>query len=337
MSQWKGYETYCRGLGFQTNNPIAIASFIEHRTSFGLAFGTIRGDVSAISHHFRHEKSNPTDDSLVELAIRAASKKAPAVKHRKPITRQIILSLAKSADTTKFVEVRDFFLILIAYRAFLRGEEAISLRKDECWSDAFQSLDLPPNFRLPVGCDDRILWITISSSKTNPQKQKLSYDERTVDTRIVGPDVIPEIDPIRWFDRYNALRSKKAEAFFHRSDDFKLNDGFMSPNTFNHIVKSRLAAIGITDVEFGGHSCRAGGATEAARKKVETRLIKRHGRWKSDAVNIYLHDDDVGSVQLNLAIGGFTYPSTNVQNGYDTASAASSSSSSSFSSSGSPQ
>ena len=57
---------------------------------------------------------------------------------------------------------------------------------------------------------------------------------------------------------------------------------------------------------YGGHSARAGGATAAAVAEVDLRLIKRQGRWKSDAVFIYIHDDTNTMLALCEALGGIS-------------------------------
>src|SRR4029078_9427126 len=90
-SQWKGYEAYCKASGLLTSEPMSVVSYIEHRTTEGLAFGTIRGDVDAISDRFRHERVNPAINSYVKAALKAAGKKAPAVKHRSPLLRKHII------------------------------------------------------------------------------------------------------------------------------------------------------------------------------------------------------------------------------------------------------
>ena len=51
-----------------------------------------------------------------------------------------------------------------------------------------------------------------------------------------------------------------------------------------------LVRIGVDPTGYGSHSMRRGGATAAA-KFVRTHVLKRHGRWKSDAVYLYVDDD----------------------------------------------
>ena len=47
----------------------------------------------------------------------------------------------------------------------------------------------------------------------------------------------------------------------------------------NIILRLNLVASGMN---FGLHSLRSGGPTEAAKSRVNERCLKRHGRWKSD-------------------------------------------------------
>ena len=54
---------------------------------------------------------------------------------------------------------------------------------------------------------------------------------------------------------------------------------------------------------YGFHSLRAGGATEAARAGVDERYIKAHGNWKSDAVRLYMRMDDDERLAASDALG----------------------------------
>ncbi len=76
----------------------------------------------------------------------------------------------------------------------------------------------------------------------------------------------------------------------------------MSPKSLNHIVKANIVGLGVDPKTFGSHSLRAGGATEAATKGVDTYLIKRHGRWKSDAVYLYIHDTIKEKLKVSSAL-----------------------------------
>ena len=64
----------------------------------------------------------------------------------------------------------------------------------------------------------------------------------------------------------------------------------MSSDTPNNRIKKMIALIGLNPDEYGSHSCRRGGATGAAKAEIETRLLMRHGRWKSLAVHRYIDE-----------------------------------------------
>jgi hypothetical protein len=65
-------------------------------------------------------------------------------------------------------------------------------------------------------------------------------------------------------------------------NSYKLRSGKLSYTTAREILLSALETLGLNKKYFGLHSLRSGGATAAAAAKVEDRLFKKHGRWKTD-------------------------------------------------------
>ena len=70
----------------------------------------------------------------------------------------------------------------------------------------------------------------------------------------------------------------------------------------NKIVKAALKRIGVDPERYGSHSARRGGATAAAAQGIAMHLLKRHGRWKSDAVYAYISDSLISRLSVALAI-----------------------------------
>ena len=66
----------------------------------------------------------------------------------------------------------------------------------------------------------------------------------------------------------------------------------------NSRLKVRCAQAGIDAAQYSSHSLRHGGATAASVGGAIERLIKAHGRWKSDCVRVYIHD----SLQEKLSV-----------------------------------
>jgi hypothetical protein len=65
-------------------------------------------------------------------------------------------------------------------------------------------------------------------------------------------------------------------------NSYKLRSGKLSYTTARKILLSALETLGLNKKYFGLHSLRSGGATAAAAAKVEDRLFKKHGRWRTD-------------------------------------------------------
>jgi integrase len=76
----------------------------------------------------------------------------------------------------------------------------------------------------------------------------------------------------------------------------------MSTSQLRSRIKGAISAIGRDSTRFGGHSLRAGGATDLFRARVPYPSIKKFGRWKSDTALIYYRDEDKIS---NEATKGF--------------------------------
>ena len=65
-----------------------------------------------------------------------------------------------------------------------------------------------------------------------------------------------------------------------------------SGSWFRGRVKKACLSIGLDPVYYSGHSFRAGGATDLFVAIVPYYIIKKKGRWVSDAAMIYYRDDD---------------------------------------------
>ena len=107
---------------------------------------------------------------------------------------------------------------------------------------------------------------------------------------VIAAGLGTKLAPLAQVEMYLARIEAHPEAkfFFHsmRKPYKKL-----SAKTPNSILKKWLVRIGVDPKLYGSHSCRKGGATAAASKKICKRVLKRHGNWRSDAVDIYIHDD----------------------------------------------
>ena len=103
--------------------------------------------------------------------------------------------------------------------------------------------------------------------------------------------------PILFFKAYMRVRPKGAEAFFCTRGGKSI-----SPKRVNAVLKQTCEKAGLNVSLYSSHGLRGGGATEAASKGINCRLIMRHGNWRSLAVYIYIHDDMSDRLAVSAAI-----------------------------------
>jgi len=268
------------------------------------------------------------DSDLAADAAKSGAKKGRPTRHRAPLESEHLASMADLCHKHKLSAVRDFFAILLAFRGFMRGGEVTGLIADDITVEDLKEKP-PPSAPFPplsaasvaqqaqasasaASAPDRymaprsVLVVLISSSKTKPQAQKKQRAWREGDSVIIGPDKDERLCPIAWYKRYSAMREKDLGSPSPQAPFFYSTASARQPldsSRFNEIVKRWLGFINVDPTLYGGHSARVGGATAAAKALVDVRLIKRHGRWKSDAVYIYIRDDSYSMLPLQEALG----------------------------------
>ena len=128
------------------------------------------------------------------------------------------------------------------------------------------------------------LEITLEKSKTDIYRQG-----NVVIIAKTGTDLCPVTILKRYLQKADI--SLCSEDFIFRSLVFhKLNNNYthskqnksISYTRAREIVLNALQEIGLDKTKFGLHSLRSGGVTSAASNSVPDRLLKAHGRWKSE-------------------------------------------------------
>jgi hypothetical protein len=73
-------------------------------------------------------------------------------------------------------------------------------------------------------------------------------------------------------------------SFFKSKDTYRLCkiNKPLSYTRARELLLEALTQAGLEQTKFGLHSLRSGGVSEAAHNRIPERLLKAHGRWKSD-------------------------------------------------------
>ena len=142
--------------------------------------------------------------------------------------------------------------------------------------------------------------ITLPSSKTDPFHRGVSI--------LLAASPSSPLCPVR------ALRDLFTR--FPRNPSYPLFSRTFGPFSRQYLVekiKEMLLRAGIPTAGFSGHSLRKGAAVSAAANGISRDDVKLLGRWKSDAVDIYINEINLADhthkmLQLNSKLHYFPLP-----------------------------
>jgi site-specific recombinase XerD len=283
------FKQFCKSKGWEwahgPNRDAYVASFLQHRAEGkdALARTTLLGPVSgALFDLYRTEENNPMSSALVRDAKKMVKWTAPSPRKAKealPLEWLRKAVWAARADKNAVTGWRDICILLIMYTALLRQSEVVRLTVDDL---RFDSVTEGKTTR-------KVVMITVRKAK-NDQERKGS----------VRP--VPENAEDRVLclhtalRKYLALRDGRNPVLFYNS---RIPDSAgargvgpaLSPNSPALFLRARLAQAGMKPVDVGryaSNSLRKGGATRAFSAGISKLTIKRHGAWRSDAVDSYI-------------------------------------------------
>ena len=205
---------------------------------------------------------------------------AKPISKKEPVTYNMIVNICEkyASLNANLSELRVAALCVTAVYAFLRFNEIAALRCCDlkfCSKDGIQFVEL-----------------YIVKSKTdiyrNGSKVLLAY---------TGGLVCPFSILKRYVETADILLSSPEKLFSKvyyvaALKCYKLRPGGLSYSRAREIVLQAFESLGYDKKKFGLHSLRSGGATAAANAGLNERLLKRHGRWKTDlAKDGYVQDD----------------------------------------------
>jgi site-specific recombinase XerD len=259
-----GFTAFCDAAGLESlpASPATVAAYIGARGE-QLAPRSVAVALAAIGlAHTLAGFEVPTHDPVVQL-VRRGHRKARGMAPRRVAAVMLADLVRMLPRGDRPLDVRDRALLLAGWAGCLRRSELIALD------------------RVHVETNERGAVLLIARSKT---------DGDGLGARVpipFGRD--PGLCAVRalaaWIER---LPDDGAAVF--RGIDRHGNIGArrVSDRAVALVVKARGEAAGLDPRKLGGHSLRAGFATEAASRGVTEAAIQRHGRWESLVVRDYV-------------------------------------------------
>jgi hypothetical protein len=223
----------------------------------------------------------PTHSPLVRHIRATLNKVTPPPTSGAAILARHVYFFFLNSNLSDFVQFRDYTMIVLAFKSLLRGCNMSSLLFSDLWVDAIT---------LDSGETVAVLFVLIRDWITRNGRAGrtvlLCRDEK-------HPWKCPVLLYFRYLEMLISLRPAKHKHgltyAFCQSNPFGKK---LSSTHLNSSVKRAAARANLSHLVFTGHGTRRGGATEAFRANVDKQIIKRHGDWKSDCVEIY-HEESM--------------------------------------------
>ena len=201
---------------------------------------------------------------ILEGSVRILSK---PVKKKERITSDILKTiLRKQYPIDNLQKLRICCLLLLGYAGFLRFNELAQIRASH------------------LKFSNSHIEILIESSKTDIYRQG-----HTVVIARTNNDTCPVVMCEKYLLKADiALDSDdfifRSLSFFKSKDTYRLCkiNKPLSYTRARELLLEVLTQAGLEQTKFGLHSHRSGGVSEAAHNRIPERLLKAHGRWKSD-------------------------------------------------------
>lgn len=269
------------------SNPTAVALYLTSLSDRGLSRSSILGAAYGIA--WLHKKlgcPSPVDDPLVSQTL-AGFKRLLAGPSRKkqPIESHHVRALIRSYGHPRasLPNLQMVSLVALGFCAFLRWSELRDLRACDlrfCATHMSIFLDRRKNDQFRQGSVVRVARLPSSSCPVKLLELFLERGEHQPSQSLF------------------CLCQKLGAGY-------KLRQAALSYSRAREQFRQMISELGLDSNEFGLHSLRSGGASQAARSGVSGRVWRRHGGWRSiQAADGYVGEslENTLVVSRNLAL-----------------------------------
>ena len=269
--KWRVFKEFAQYINSPTipaSNDL-ISYFIVHLACKNFRLSTIKGYLAAIS--FMHKKqgvSSPCSDTLAKQLLKSISKtKNNVVTQRKPVKEKLLIKIIRTLDT----ELNHYDALL--YKAIL------CLQFNACMRIGELVVSKEPKHTLKFG--KLVLRKKKLSIKLNSYKHHNDVDEKIVVKKMHNSAICP-VRAMKKYLQHRPLTSK-GECLFVSSQAKPIRRVMVAK-----VLKMAIASVGLDPRCYNTHSLRSGKATQLHIKRCPAELIKRYGRWKSNAFLKYI-------------------------------------------------
>lgn len=268
-------------------NPTAVALYLTSLSDRGLSRSSVLGAAYGIA--WLHKKvgcPNPVDNPFVAQTLAGLKRLlAGPSKKKRPIEAHHVRSLIRSYGhrRSSLPDLQMVSLITLGFCAFLRWSELRNLRACDlsfCPSHVSVFLHRRKNDQFRQGSVIKVARLASSSCPVKLLELFLVRGEHHTSQPLF---CLCQKTGTGFKLRQTPLSYSRAREQFHRM----------------------ISELGLVSSDFGLHSLRSGGASQAARNGISGRVWRRHGGWRSvQAADGYIEEslDNTLMVSRSLAL-----------------------------------
>ena len=235
---------------------------------------TAKSYISTIRsvHNERGIPSPIFNDPRIDLVIRGGKRTygEGAKKVRLPLTATILLRILPQLRPTE-QDSNIKTALCVAFAAFLRCGEFTW----DTWSST-QHLSSLARHHVKFNLDNSVT-LTLPSSKTDQNRIGVEIQLAPTSSQLCPVTALNEL--------YSSFPRPRNDPLFSRTHARPFTRQFVIQT-----IHRLLLQAGIPTRGFSGHSLRKGAAVTAAANGMSRDEIKLLGRWKSDAVDVYINE-----------------------------------------------
>lgn len=259
----------------QTTLPIATEDVAYYVSYLSLTYkaSAIKSVLSAIS--YKHKIKNmpdPTKSYMIKKLLAGMGKTTVDTQEKfKPLTYKILATLLpKIESVTKDTYEKILFkaVFTLAYTACMRvSEYAVSA------NDTHTLLAKNVKFMPTTEGQRQTVKVTLETFKHSTSQETLYIVSQEGSI----------ICPVKALKNYLKIRPEAQGPLFIHRDKKPL-----TRNAVSHILRAAIKMIDLDPAQFTPHSLRIGRATDLAIQNQAEHIIKKTGRWNSDAYVKYI-------------------------------------------------
>ena len=235
---------------------------------------------------------NPLDNEFCRNIIESAKRvKAKPVTKKKPLSSQIIKDIIDvyCKEESNLKDLRVAALCSLAFAGFFRYNELSNIVPSHIEFHSDYARIFVPQSKTDVYREGNYVYISATGTRYCPVGVLRKY------MGVVGIDLdsnLPLFRPL---------------VYYRGSGTYSLRNGKLSYTSCREILRDVLKKLGFSPEDYGLHSLRSGGITSVVRNSSNTvpeRLLKLHGRWKTDAAkDMYVEESLEKRLEVTRHLG----------------------------------